>query len=129
MPTKHEIVNGPPFKYFLLRGHAIDGCGSVVQFELNGCKTLDDRGTSVYVAMIGKPIGGSDDGDDEYTFVAVSHSGSFSRKLGPYWLIGRYNTQTRKGTCLKYEEDEVFKFPIGRTLFRDQFQSWLYPQP
>lgn len=119
MPTKHKIVDGPPFKYFFFGSHAVAGSNSLVQFTLGNLriKKEDDR-HSFHVVMIGKSLKECRD-EDAQLFIARSHGGSIipGGFLKPCWLVGEYNPRTRKGACTRYEEDEFFQDPITKELF------------
>lgn len=131
MPTKHKIVNGPPFKQFLFRGHAVDGNNATIQFTLDPpLAKNDDRDDTVYIVMVGKPPPALTGilKDDEYRFIARSYNGSYKRKLGPFWLIGTYDAQTRKGECIKCEGGHFFAGLVTRELFPDEWFTWLKTQ-
>ena len=119
MPKKHKIVNGPAFRNFVFMSCAIAGSGDIISLTLTNRDFGEDR-NSFYITLLGKESVG--EREDEFVFIARSHSASSKMGAGLYWLVGTYNPITRKGQCVGYEQYEFFRAPIAQELFRDHFR-------
>lgn len=115
MPTKHAIIEGPPYKYFFFGSHAVSASGNISQFELSGWPTGDDR-TSFHILNLGKVLSRQNPDEDEFRFIARSHSGSARLNKHACYLVGKYNPQTRKGECEMFEAEEMAMCPVAKIL-------------
>jgi hypothetical protein len=132
MPEELKIVNGPSYRGFMFHGPVVTNLGFSVDLTLQSKEGSKEK-LQVTIWVVAGRIAmdtrlpehvvkeyESNDGDGEvqergfvatYTTSATWIGSGVKRKLvcPRFFLVGSYDTKTRKGSCLKMTAKEFFK--------------------
>lgn len=123
--TKFEIMSGPDFKTFLGHSHVWGSSTPLLTFLLKTKKLMFPDEGKMEILAIAK------DGslDDKYSFIAV-YCGPAAKYKGRwvqpyYYYVGHYNTDTRKGSCVRMVPEKFFRQPIAQIILSERWRRMM----